>query len=152
MPEAKRPIDDQSDDHEHHIPISYREYKEKLNQEENMEYDNYQDDIDSHDYIYESDFELDDEDVDKTTKSELISNDLKAKDIDLDDKDEEDMIELKDPDLDDQRNISEHHTGKCLIQTDRSSTGLNLKNCVLLDSEYSINAFCNNNLLEFGLK
>ena len=34
------------------------------------------------------------------------------------------------------------------MQTDRSSAGLNLKNCVLLDSESTVHAFCNSNLLE----
>ena len=34
------------------------------------------------------------------------------------------------------------------MQTDRSSAGLNLKNCVLLDNEPTVHAFCNSNLLE----
>ena len=58
------------------------------------------------------------------------------------------MVEVKDPDLDDNRNISTHHNGICLMQTDRSAAGLNLKNCVLLDSESTVHAFCNSNLLE----
>ena len=40
------------------------------------------------------------------------------------------------------------HMGICLIQTDRSANGLNLKNCVLLDSESTVYAFCNDNLLQ----
>merc|ERR1712197_78514 len=38
--------------------------------------------------------------------------------------------------------------GLCLMQTDRSAVGLNLKNCVLLDSESTVHAFCNDSLLE----
>ena len=59
----ERPTENQIDDHENHMPMNYKEYKEKLDQEENMEYKNYQDDLDSHDCIYESDYELDDEEV-----------------------------------------------------------------------------------------
>ena len=62
--------------------------------------------------------------------------------------DDEDMIEVKHLDLNDQKDISVHHNGMCLIQTDRSSAGLNLKNCVLLDSESTVHAFCNSNLLD----
>ena len=36
----------------------------------------------------------------------------------------------------------------CLMQTDRSSAGLNLKNCVLLHSESIVHTFCNSNLLD----
>ena len=76
------------------------------------------------------------------------SDDVETEEIDPDNKDDEDMIELKDPDLSDQKDISVHHNGMCLMQTDRSSAGLNLKNCVLLDSESTVHAFCNSNLLE----
>ena len=85
-----------------------------------MEYDNYQDDLDSNEYIYESGFELDDEEVDNKTKSDLISDDPKVKEIDLNNKDEEDMIEVKGPDLDNKRDISVYHNDMCLMQTDRS--------------------------------
>ena len=56
------------------------------------------------------------------------------------------MIEVKNPDLDVQRGISVHHNGMCLMQADRGSAGLNLKNCVLLDSESTVHAFCISNL------
>ena len=36
----------------------------------------------------------------------------------------------------------------CFLQTDRSAEGLNLRNCVLLDSESSAHTFCNTDLLE----
>ena len=94
--EAKEPIDDQSDEVEHNMLVSYVEYKEKLDKEENMEYDDYPNDLDSCEYEYVFDCELDNEPINKTSKSDLISNELKAKDIDEDDKDKEDMIELKD--------------------------------------------------------
>ena len=64
-----------------------------------------------------------------------------------DDGDKEKMTEIKDTDIGDKKNISVHHTGICLMQTDQSSAGLNLQNCVLLDSESTGNAFCNSNLL-----
>ena len=59
------------------------------------------------------------------------SDDIETEEIGPDTKDDEDMIELKDPDLSDQKDISVHHNGMCLMQTDRSSAGLNLKNCVI---------------------
>ena len=38
------------------------------------------------------------------------------------------------PDLEGKKDITVHHTGICLMQIDRSTSGLNFKNCVLLDS------------------
>ena len=122
----------QVDDEEDFMPKNCKEYKERLDQEEILEFDNYQHDLDSQEYIYESDYVSDDEKVDGTDNND----------------DDECMTEVKDPDLDDQRNISSHHNGICLMQTDRSATGLNLKNCVLLDSQSTVHAFCNSNLLE----
>lgn len=50
-------------------------------------------------------------------------------------------------------NISDDKMGddlveSCLLQNDRSAEGLNLRNCVLLDSEFSAHTFCNAELLE----
>ena len=50
-------------------------------------------------------------------------------------------------------NDSDEEMGKeivesCFLQTDRSAEGLDLKQCVLLDSESSAHTFCNANLLE----
>ena len=81
-------------------------------------------------------------------KDSSIDNDGESKKFDSDNDDDEGMIEVKDTDLDDQKEISLHHNGICLMQTDRSAAGLNLKNCVLLDSESTVHAFCNSNLLE----
>ena len=44
-----------------------------------------------------------------------------------DDKDKDDTTELKNLDLNDQRNISVNDTGICLMQTDRNLAGLNTK-------------------------
>ena len=120
-----------NEDEDDCMPKSYKEYKEKIDQEERLEFDSYQHELDSQEYIYESDY--------------VSDNEVVGKD---DNDDDECMIEVKDPDLDDQRNISSHHNGICLMQTDRSATGLNLRNCVLLDSESTVHAFCNSNLLE----
>ena len=76
------------------------------------------------------------------------SYDVETKEVDSDNDNNENIIELKDPDLNDQKDISTHYNGLRLIQTDRSSAGLNLKNCVLLDSGSTIHDFCNSNLLE----
>lgn len=51
------------------------------------------------------------------------------------------MLELKDPDG------TQHYTGVCLMQTDRTPSDQNLKNCALLDSESTVHDFCNENLL-----
>lgn len=40
--------------------------------------------------------------------------------------DDTDMIELKDPDLDYKKDISVHHIGICIMQRDRSASGLTL--------------------------
>ena len=51
------------------MPKNYKEYKEKLDQEERLDFDNYQHDLDSQEYIYESDYVSDDE-VDNTVDNE----------------------------------------------------------------------------------
>ena len=65
-----------------------------------------------------------------------------------DDDNETSKIELKDPDLESKKDISVHHTGICLMQIDRSTSGLNFKNCVLLDSESKVHTFYYINLLQ----
>ena len=64
----------QVDDHKDYMPKKYKEYKEKLDQEERMEFDNYQHDLDSQEYVYESDFVIDDEEVDGTSDNDHISD------------------------------------------------------------------------------
>ena len=59
---------------------------------------------------------------------------------------EEDMLDLLNPEFSPDK--SEAHSGVCLMQHDRSASDLNLRNCVLLDSESTVYAFCNDNLLE----
>ena len=140
----------QVDDEEDNIPKSYKEYKEKLEQEERLEFDSYQHDLDSQEYIYEFDYLPDNEDDDtvenddkecwksgltgeafKHLKDTSIDSDQEPENIDLDNNCEDEcMIEVKDPDLDGQRDILSHHNGIYLMQTDRSAAGLNLKNCV----------------------
>ena len=133
----------QVDDEEDFMPKNYNEYKEKLDLEERLEFDNYQHDLDSQEYIYKSDYVSVDEEVDGTADK----ND-ESKNVDSDNDDDECMTNLKDPDLDDQKYITLHHNGICLMQTDRSAAGLNLKRCVLLDSESTVHTFCNSILLE----
>ena len=108
-----------------------------------MEFVNYQHDLDSHEYEYKSEFELDVEEVNNTTNDDPTSNDsgtecwkcgptgvtykhmknirtsnnAETREIDPDNKDDEDMIEAKDSDLSDQKYISVHHNGMCLMQT-----------------------------------
>ena len=118
--------DSHQEDDEDKMPQNYTEYKEKLEQEERLEFDSYEH------FSFLPDYEDDDTVEDR---------DKEAEDTDLNIHDEECMTEVKDPDLDDDPNISTHHNGICLMQTDRSAAGLNLKNCVLLDSESTVHAF-----------
>ena len=91
-----------------------------------MEFDNYQHDLDSQEYVYESDFVINDEEVDGTADDDHISDvsDKECwkcwptgvaykhmKDSSIDNDDDECMTEVKDPDLDDQKDISLHHNG-----------------------------------------
>ena len=102
------------------MPKNCKEYKEKLDQEERIEFDNYQHDLDSQEYIYESDY-LPDDEVDYTVdnddkecwksgltgeafkhlKDTSIDNDEESKNFDLDNDDDECMTEVKDTNLDD---------------------------------------------------
>ena len=70
-------------DEEDFMPKNYKEYQEKLDQEERLEFDNYQHDLDSQD-IYESDYVSDEEEVDGTANKEDES-----KKVDSDNDDDE---------------------------------------------------------------
>ena len=56
------------------------------------------------------------------------------------------ILALKDPDTD--PNDIKHHTGVYLMNTYKGASGLNLRNCVLLNSDFTVHAFCNENGLQ----
>ena len=58
------------------------------------------------------------------------------------------MIELKDLGLEGKKDMLVHHTSICLVKTNRGVSGLNWKNCVLLESKSKVHTFCNCNLLQ----